>query len=105
MGTLLSHIKTTVPSVKGDIHIELKREEQSLSLDLDSPADTTAIISLPKLSHSKVSKVLAGDKVIWQQGRAQDLPAGLTFLAETGQAIQWSAKPGHHTLSVEYEEE
>ena len=93
-----------MPSVKGDIHIELKRQAQSLSLDLDSPADTTAIISLPKLRHSKVSKVLAGDKVIWQQGSVKNLPAGLTFLAETDQAIQWSAKPGRHTLSVEYRE-
>ena len=107
MGTLLTHIKTNVPSVKGNIHIELKRDAQSLSLDLDSPADTTAIICLPKNStgnEAKITTVLADGKTIWQQGKTQNLPAGLSFIEETKQSLNFSAQPGRHSLRVEYGE-
>lgn len=103
MGTLLSHIKTTVPSVKGDIHIELKREAQSLSLELDSPADTTAVIALPKLGNSIVTKVLAGDEIIWQRGKAQNLSTALSFIEETDHTLKFSAQPGRYRLVVHYD--
>ena len=103
MGTLLSHIKTTVPSVKGDIHIELKREAQSLSLELDSPADTTAVIALPKLGNSMVTKVLAGDEIIWQRGKAQNLSTALSFIEETDHTLKFSAQPGRYRLVVHYD--
>jgi hypothetical protein len=107
MGTLLTHIKTTVPSVKGDIHIELKRDARSLSLDLDSPAATTAIICLPRHSTGneiKITAVLADGKIIWQQGKTQNLPTGLTFIEETKQSLKFSAQPGPYSLRVEYGE-
>ena len=105
MGTLLSHIKTTVPSVKGDIHIELKREAQSLSLELDSPADTTAVIALPKLGNSMVTKVLAGDEIIWQRGKAQNLSTALSFIEETDHTLKFSAQPGRYRLVVHYDDQ
>ena len=96
-----------MPSVKGDIGIELRRDAQSLSLDLDSPAATTAIICLPSHSagnEAKITTVRVGDTTIWQQGKTQNLPAGLSFIEETDQSLKFSAQPGRHSLRVEYGE-
>lgn len=44
----LKTIKTTVPSVKGNIDVELRKEADAFSLKLNSPANTTAIVGIPK---------------------------------------------------------
>lgn len=99
----LQYIKTTVPSVAGDIKIALRQDSQTLSMNLDSPAGTTAILVFPKRDAAEVTKILAGGESIWQRGEVQALPAGMVFIEETDRALKFSVEPGRHDLRVHYE--
>ena len=99
MGPLKS-IKTTVPSVKGDIKVEVLNAEESFTINLTSPENTMAIVGIPKTS--KVSAIDANGKTVWAAGPSTELrtgiskkgPRGLKHLEETEHYIKFSVEPG-----------
>ncbi len=59
----LKHIKATVPSIKGDIKVELKNEETYM-LDINVPENSKALVYIP----SKYNKIkMNGEKVIYTE--------------------------------------
>ena len=50
-----------------------------------------------------VTKVLAGDEIIWQRGKAQNLSTALSFIEETDHTLKFSAQPGRYRLVVHYD--
>ncbi len=98
----LKHIKTVVPSVKGDIQLELENQADSFTIHLVSPKDTEAIIGLPKRSGLPVQRIEANGKAVWQSGEAKHSAVGLRFLEETEHYITFSAQPGAWKLSATY---
>ena len=95
----MGHIKTNVPSVKGDIGLELKREPGRFSMSLVSPSGTTALVGIPKDGGS-VTAISANGQQVWKKGRAQSGPEGLTFKEETEGYIIFSAEPGTWNLTA-----
>ncbi|MGB0322614.1 MAG: alpha-L-rhamnosidase C-terminal domain-containing protein, partial [Pseudohongiellaceae bacterium] len=84
----LKHIKATVPSVKGNIQVEMWNEPEGFSLSLHSPANTAAIVGLPKRPGASVRQVTVNGKTVWKDGQVGRLPEGLSFVAETEHYIQ-----------------
>ena len=68
MGSL-ANVKATVDSVAGRISVDLRRDERSSSLKLDSPNGTTAEVYLP-CGKSGPQVVTANGRVVWRDGRA-----------------------------------
>jgi len=91
----LKHIKTTVPSVKGDIAIELRNELDTFIVNLTSPAATTAIIGIPKRAGSTITRIQANGKTVWQDGNPKSGVDGLSFVEDTEHYITFSAQPGN----------
>lgn len=89
----LKHIKTTVPSVKGHIDLELRSEADAFVLKLNSPADTTAIIGIPKRPGFNITSIEANGGAIWNRGKLKSR-RGLDFLEETEHYIKFSVQPG-----------
>jgi len=89
----LKHIKTTVPSVKGNIDLELRNDPNAFAMNLTSPINTTAIIGIPKRPGSSITSITANGKMIWKNGNPKDR-RGLEFLEETEHYIKFSIKPG-----------
>jgi alpha-L-rhamnosidase len=96
----LKYIKTTVPSVKGNIDLELQSEADVFSLKLNSPVGTTAIVGIPKRPGSNVASITANGGTIWKDGKPKVRP-GLDFLEETEHYIKFSVQPGRWTLESE----
>ncbi|MEO1053479.1 MAG: alpha-L-rhamnosidase C-terminal domain-containing protein [Bacteroidota bacterium] len=69
----LKHIKATVPSIKGDIKIEIDRRE-GYALHLEVPENTTATVYLPKGYDS----IDMNDKLLLENGTFQAIE-GITF--------------------------
>ncbi len=90
----LKHIKTIVPSVKGDIPLELHNKEGAFTMDLVSPKDTEAILGIPKRAGASVSSIKANGNTVWRGGQAAGAVKGLQFLEETAHYIKFSAQPG-----------
>jgi len=98
----LKHIKTVVPSVKGDIQLELQNQADSFTIHLVSPKGTEAIIGLPKRSGVPVKHIVSDGKTVWPGGAVKQAPVGLRFIKETEHFIQFSVQPGGWTLSATY---
>jgi hypothetical protein len=89
----LKIIKTTVPSVKGLINLELRDEGDSFTMHLSSPPDTTAIVGIPKRPGAAITRIKANGKTVWENGKPNKLN-GLEFLEDTEHYITFSLKPG-----------
>jgi alpha-L-rhamnosidase len=88
----LKRIKTTVPSVKGNIDIEMVNAQDSFTIHLTSPANTVAIVGIPKTS--KIAAVEANGRLVWSNGKSKKEPRGLKFQEETKLYIKFAVKPG-----------
>jgi hypothetical protein len=64
----LTSIDQVVPSVKGDIRVNIRQDEKFFALDLVSPEGTMAVIGIPK-SIGAIAEVRANDQSIWKKGR------------------------------------
>ena len=98
----LKHIKTIVPSVKGDIGLELHNNANAFTIDLVSPAGTEAIVGIPKRTGLSAGRITANGKTVWEQGKATDALKGLRFLEETAHYVTFSAQPGNWDILAEY---
>jgi len=97
----LKHIKTTVPSVKGDIDLELRNEPDTFTMDLTSPAGTTAIIGIPKPTGASITSIEANGKTVWENGKPKAAVDGLAFVEDSEHYITFSAQPGHWVLEAQ----
>jgi hypothetical protein len=98
----LKHIKTIVPSVKGDILLELRNQAKSFSLDLVSPAATTAVIGIPKRQDMPVKSIKANGKTIWKDGKFKGRSGKLSFIEETEHDIRFSVQAGEWSIQAAY---
>lgn len=93
MGSL-KQANVTVPTVKGNIQLELQKAPGQFSLNLVSPAGTMATVGIPIASGETYSEVRLNAKVIWQKGQAIKDFTGVKFLEQTEKFIFFEAGPG-----------
>ncbi len=96
----LKHIRTTIPSVKGDIGLELLDEPGAFTMHLVSPAGTTAIIGIPKPPGSAITSVQANGITVWEDGGPTGTVDGLDFMEESEDYIKFSAQPGSWVIQA-----
>jgi hypothetical protein len=93
MGQLKS-IKAIVPSVKGDITVEMKKTGASFTMKLVSPAETTAIAGIPKDAIGQIASISVNGKCIWRDGQTIDSCEGVEFRSEDEHYYRFSLEPG-----------
>lgn len=64
----LTSLNEIVPTVKGDIKVEMKNNENTFSLNLRSPKDTKAIVGIPK-TDKNITEISLNGSVIWVKGK------------------------------------
>ncbi len=64
----MKYVKQLVPSVQGDIHFEMKRNADEVSMSLVSPEDTITTIGIPR-NYFDVSEVKVNGRIIWKNGK------------------------------------
>ena len=101
----LKWIRTTVPSVKGPIELDLRNEPDSFALKLNSPAETTAVVGIPKRAGSTIKTVKANGETVWRNDGRASGSAGLTLHQDGMHYIQFSVKPGSWTFDAVYSPE
>ncbi|WP_372772741.1 alpha-L-rhamnosidase C-terminal domain-containing protein [Mangrovibacterium sp.] len=89
----LTSVKQIVPSVKGDITIEISKSEDSYTLDLISPAQTIATVYLPKND-----KVIVNGKLVWEKGKFKNAISQIKLQQSGEEFISFEVEPGVWTL-------
>jgi len=93
-------LKQVVPSVKGDITVDLQQQEGAFGLELNSPADTVAIIGIPK-SIGKIAQVQVNGSTVWKKGKfVGDVP-GIRWNGEDEKYLKFSVAPGTWTITAD----
>ena len=92
MGSL-KMIKTTVPSARGDIHVELKNQLNQFSMNVVSPQKTSALIGIPN-DAGVIKNITVNGIEVWSDGSIISKVDGLRFIESTDRYITFSAEPG-----------
>ena len=89
----LTAIKVVVPSVKGNIAVDIKKNKTRYSLHLISPSNTKAIVGIPKGSFSKLNSIQVNGTTIWN-GTYSGGVTGITWNGEDDKYVKFNADPG-----------
>lgn len=102
----LTSLKVVVPSIKGQIKVDIRKTATEYALNLISPADTTAIVGIPSSSFSKLTSIDVDGKCIWN-GAYLGGAARVSWVGEEERYIKFRVGPGvwhfrgHGALSVD----
>ncbi|MDA1044783.1 MAG: discoidin domain-containing protein, partial [Verrucomicrobia bacterium] len=89
----LTSIKVVVPSLKGNVMVELQKTASRYSLRLISPAATIAIVGIPKCSFSQLNTIAVGDVTVWDGSYCGNID-GLSWNSEDTDYVKFNVIPG-----------
>lgn len=95
----LSWLREVVPSVKGAISIDIRQQENEYRITLDSPAETTAVIGVPK-SIGRVAEIRVNEMTIWADGAFKNVAQGIEPDGEDERFIKFRVAPGNWEISA-----
>ena len=99
--TDLTSISAIVPSLKGDITASYTRSSNTFTQSLTSPANTVAIVAIPKgMLAAGVKEIDANDAVVWKNGSPTGTVTGVTFMLEDNAYIWFIVQPGSWTFNA-----
>jgi alpha-L-rhamnosidase len=89
----MTQLKTKVPTLKGDILLEVNRTDSLFKLNLESPASTLAIVGIPKHG-TDVIEVTVGGQIIWKDKTFFNQVPGVSFDSEDENFLKFKVTPG-----------
>ena len=89
----LTAIKVVVPSIKGNVTVDLRKTASGYALGLTSPAGTTAIVGIPKGSFSTLNAIKVNNTTIWN-GTYRGGVNGVTWHGEDADYVKFQVAPG-----------
>jgi hypothetical protein len=97
----MTSVKQIVPSVKGDITVDVNKTESSYNLDLISPENTIAKIYLPK-GGKNIEEIKVNGKRVWKKNKLKKRIDGLDFESEDDGYISFIVKEGDWSFKLVY---
>ncbi|MCX8495603.1 MAG: discoidin domain-containing protein [Akkermansiaceae bacterium] len=94
----LHTLKVTVPTIKGNVDVGLKKTASEYNLTLTSPVGTTGIIGFPRSSFTRLDRITANGVTIWD-GTFHDAVSGITWAGEDSEHLKFNAAPGTWTFT------
>jgi hypothetical protein len=89
----LTAIKVVVPSVKGTVAVEIKKTGTEYSLVVNSPAQTKAIVGIPKGSFTKLNAIQVNGTAVWD-GKSNGAVEGVAWVGEDAEYVKFQVEPG-----------
>ncbi|XCF05461.1 alpha-L-rhamnosidase C-terminal domain-containing protein [Tamlana crocina] len=97
----MTSVKQIVPSVQGDITVEVNKTANNYQLDLISPEKTTATVYIPK-EEKEIAKILVNGKNVWRKNKLKKQIEGFDFKSEDDEFLVFQIKPGTWQLTASY---
>ena len=93
----LREIRVVVPTIKGDVAVEIKKDATTYALNLISPPGTIAVVGIPKGSFTKIDSIESDGTVLWD-GSFRNGAEGIHWSGEDADSIKFSVSPGTRRL-------
>lgn len=100
----LVHFKTlkkTIPTVKGNIDLDMSLNDTEYRLKLTSPQETTAIVGIPK-EGKQVVLIEVNGAVVWKKGKAKTGAKEPLFLGQDEKYISYKLGSGNYKIVARY---
>ena len=95
----LTSIQHRVPSVKGDIVVEIRSNEKSFDLELVSPEGTMATVGIPK-SIGRIAQVTVNGETVWENDRFPEGAHGVAGVGQDDSHLMLRIPPGNWKVSA-----
>lgn len=95
----LEQLRTLVPSVKGDIELEIQKSGTSFELELINPEGAAAVVGIPK-SIGQITLVTANGMEIWENGQFSGGVEGVTVEEGSDTHLKFRILPGCWRISA-----
>ncbi|TWO34568.1 Bacterial alpha-L-rhamnosidase [Seonamhaeicola sediminis] len=94
-------IEKTIPTVKGNVVIDMNKTDSAYQLTLESPNKTDAIIGIP-ISEKQVASIKINGKKVWKKGKAKKMIAGVSYVGEDDKFLKFKLSSGEWSVNAEY---
>ena len=100
-GDLIS-IKSVTPSVKGNIEVEIEKDNLTYTLKLNSPLGTVAKVGIPKFinTNTATNTISLNNTEIWRDGSSTGTIDGANYIGENSKYYIFSVEPGVYDFSA-----
>lgn len=95
----MTSLKQVVPSVKGEITLNVKKEAKKYSLSFNAPRKTEASVYIPK-EGKVLSKIKVNGKDIWKKGTFKSNSDKVRFVKEDKDHVVFKVKEGFWTFTA-----
>lgn len=101
----LNYIRSVIPSVKGNIQVEINKDSLHYQLKLISPDKTKATVGIPIFPHpdKKVKSISLNDVIYWSDDRFTGQDTVVRFMGINGRYITFELNPGTYEFKAELE--
>lgn len=96
-----NNLKKTIPTVKGNIDLEINVNDLDYQLHLNSPETTTATIGIPKRGKT-IEKVFVNGNCIWNKGKMQKKAKGIQLQGEDSKYLKFKVSSGKWQINAIY---
>ena len=93
--------KKVIPTVKGNVTIDLEVTAKQYVLELESPENSTAIIGIPKQDR-EIKEVFVNGKLVWRKGKNKKSLKGLTHDGENEKFLKFKVQSGIWEVNATY---
>jgi hypothetical protein len=95
----LKRVEQFVPSVQGDIAVEMTRDDKAFTMQLDSPNGSLATIGIPK-QYFDISRVTFNGKNVWKNGKPSENSDKVRFIGEDTQHLKFEVAQGKWSIKA-----
>ena len=95
----LTHVAASVETVNGLVSSSWRRNEDSVSLDVNIPANCRANVSVPKIRREGVTVEESG-KIVWEDGSYVDGVAGIDSASENAEYVTFNIGSGIYSFEL-----
>ncbi|MFD0835649.1 alpha-L-rhamnosidase C-terminal domain-containing protein [Mariniflexile aquimaris] len=100
----LMHIKSlkeTIPTVKGEINVDLKVNESSFYINLVSPENTVAHVGIPK-NAKEIKEVWLNEQLVWKDGKTIKDTKNFEYNQESIDYLKFKVHSGNWNIRAVY---
>lgn len=97
----MKRVKQLVPSVRGDIDVEITRDNNSITMQLQSPKNTTVLVGVPK-KYFQINEVIINGEIAWSHNRParKNMNTGVKFHSEDDKYLKFELSAGNWSINA-----
>ncbi|MBD3375776.1 Bacterial alpha-L-rhamnosidase [candidate division KSB1 bacterium] len=102
LGNSIKNVNCRVHTVRGFINLEIEKQTMMLSMILQSPLNTRALVSIPIPQGRVLNNIKVNDQIVYHSQQEGESLLEFAFYRQTDDTVQFIAEPGHWNIEAFY---